>query len=98
MKKAKLAGAALAVAIGLSAFTPMVWADETFRVDDFFRVADKDKSGMVSKKEFMNAMGDRYDRMMAKMKSMPDGAKMTKGDAMTRDGIKMLVDDIYKGA
>jgi hypothetical protein len=34
---------------------------------------------------------------MSKMKSMKDD-KMMKGDAMTRDGYKSLIADIYKGA
>ena len=34
-------------------------------------MADTNKDGMMSKQEFMNAAGMRYDAMMAKMKKMP---------------------------
>ena len=35
---------------------------------------------------------------MEKMKAMKDSSKMMKGDAMTKDGLKSLVNDIHHGA
>ena len=71
--------------------------EDPLSFDVVFKMADKNKDGMVSKPEFMEAMGKAYDMKMSKMKSMKDD-KMMKGDAMTRDGYKSLIADIYKGA
>lgn len=99
MKKAWLAVPLMALCMGLS--TP-AFADEIFRFDDFFKMADTNNDGMMSRAEFMEAAGKRYDAMMAKMKKMPaDKAKtMMKGDLMTREGSKMFIDEwkVYSGA
>ena len=42
-------------------------------------------------------MGRAYDMKMKKMKANNDDT-MVKGDAMTRAGLKSLIDDIYHGA
>ena len=91
MKKAWLAIPAMAMCMGL-AYAPAASADEVFKFEDFFKMADTNKDGMMTKQEFMNAAGMRYDAMMAKMKKMPaDKSKMMmKGDSMTKDGTKML--------
>ena len=39
-----------------------------------------------------------YDIKMAAYKKAGDSGKMIKGDAMTRDGLKQLIGDTYKGA
>ncbi|MBA2412665.1 MAG: hypothetical protein M3Q28_11720 [Pseudomonadota bacterium] len=99
MKKAWLAIPAMALCLG---FAPVASADEVFKFDDFFKMADKNKDGMMTKQEFMNAAGMRYDAMMTKMKAMPGdkGKMMMKGRMMTKDGAKMFVDDwkSYSGA
>jgi hypothetical protein len=101
MKKAWLAIPAMAMCMGL-AFAPTASADEIFKFDDFFKMADTNKDGMMSKQEFMNAAGVRYDAMMAKMKKMPSdkGKMMMKGDLMTKEGAKMFIDEwkVYSGA
>jgi hypothetical protein len=73
------------------AYAPGASADEVFKFEDFFKMADTNSDGMMSRKEFMDAMGKRYDANMDKMKKMGDkGKMMMKGDAMTKDGTKML--------
>ena len=84
-------------------FAPLASAqEETFRFADFWKMADTDKDGMMTKQEFMNAAGMRYDAMMAKMKKMPadKGKMMMKGDGMTPEGAKMFLDDwkVYSGS
>ncbi len=99
MKKAWLAIPAMALCMG---FAPVAMADEVFKFDDFFKMADTNKDGMMTKKEFMNAAGMRYDAMMAKMKKMPgDKSKMMmKGDMMTKEGARTFIDEwkVYSGA
>jgi hypothetical protein len=98
MKRAFLAGAMMS--LGLAAATvalPARAQEDPLSFDVVFKMADKNKDGMVTKSEFMDAMGKAYDMKMSKMKSMKDD-KMMKGDAMTRDGYKSLIADIYKGA
>jgi hypothetical protein len=63
-----------------------------------WEMADKDKNSMITKQEFLDAMGKAYDMKMAKMKTAKDADKMMKGDAMTRDGFKSLINDIHSGA
>lgn len=69
--------------------------DITFNA--IFAMADKNKDSMVTKQEFLDAMSKAYDMKMEKMKAASDG-KMMKGDAMTREGFKSLVNDIHHGA
>jgi len=95
MKKSRLAIPVMAMCM---AFAPVAMADEVFKFEDFFKMADSNKDGMMTRQEFMNASGMRYDAMMAKMKKMPgDKSKMMmKGDMMTKDGSKMFIDE-WKG-
>ena len=99
MKKAWLAIPAMVMCMG---FAPVASADEVFKFEDFFKMADTNKDGMMTKQEFMNAAGVRYDAMMAKMKKMPaDKSNMLmKGDMMTREGVKTFLDErkVYSGA
>jgi Ca2+-binding EF-hand superfamily protein len=90
MKKSWLVIPAMVMSMGM-AFAPAASADEVFKFEDFFKMADANKDGMMSRKEFMDAMGKRYDANMDKMKKMGDkGKMMMKGDAMTKEGVKML--------
>ena len=99
MKSAWLAIPAMALCLG---FAPIASADETFKFEDFFKMADTNKDGMMTKQEFMNAAGVRYDVMMAKMKKMPGdkGKMMMKGDMMTKEGAKVFIDEwkVYSGS
>jgi hypothetical protein len=72
------------------------------RYDEFFTMADTNKDGMMSRTEFMEAAGKRYDMMMGKMKKIPadKGQAMMKGESMTREGFKMFLDEwmVYSGS
>jgi hypothetical protein len=92
--------AASAVTLGLMATTLSLAAradsgDLTFNA--IFAMADKNKDSMVTKQEFLDAMSKAYDMKMAKMKSSNDSTMM-KGDAMTKDGFKSLINDLHSGA
>jgi hypothetical protein len=60
---------------------------------------DLNKDGVVSKQEFLEAMGRHYDSAMAKAKQMPaaDQTKMIKGTGMTTAGIDWFMRDIMRG-
>lgn len=100
MKKAWLAIPILALSMGLA--SPAFAQDKTSNFEDFYKTADTNNDGMVSRAEFLNAAGKSYDAMMGKMAKMPaDESKMLmKGDLMTKRGFKTFIDtwDIYKGA
>jgi hypothetical protein len=99
MKKLQLA---LSIAaFGLMAATASLPAradngDLTFNA--IFAMADKNKDTMVTKQEFLDAMGKAYDMKMAKMKAGKDADKMMKGNAMSMEGLKSLLNDIHSGA
>lgn len=63
----------------------------------FMAMADKDRNRMVTRQEFLDAMGMAYDMKMERYKAAND-PKMMQGIGMTRDGVKSLLDDIYRGA
>jgi 6-phosphogluconate dehydrogenase len=94
MTKIQIAAASLALALA-AGFAVPAHAEDPYTFDKVFRMADMNKDGMVTRQEFLDAMGKVYD---AKMKSMKNDATMVKGDAMTRSGLKEVVADIYKGA
>ena len=92
--------AASAVTLGLMATTlslPGRADDGDLTFNAIFAMADKNKDSMVTKQEFLDAMSKAYDMKMAKMKSSKDSTMM-KGDAMTKDGFKSLINDIHSGA
>lgn len=99
MKKLQLA---LSIAaFGLMAATASLPAradsgDLTFNA--IFAMADKNKDSMITKQEFLDAMGKAFDMKMAKMKTGKDADKMMKGSAMTMEGFKSLINDIHTGA
>ncbi|MGH6609550.1 MAG: hypothetical protein ACRECQ_04770, partial [Burkholderiaceae bacterium] len=94
MRKAWLAIPAMAMCMGL-AYAPAASADEVFKFEDFWKMADTNKDGMMSRTEFMEAAGKRYDAMMDKMKKMPadKSAKMMKGSMMMPDGARLFIDE-----
>jgi|SRR5687768_7970927 len=102
MRKAWLAIPAMALCMGFAPVASAQVGEEIFKFEDFFKMADTNKDGMMTKQEFMNAAGMRYDAMMVKMKKMPaDKSKMMmKGDMMTKDGAKMFIDEwkVYSGS
>jgi hypothetical protein len=58
-----------------------------------YNCCDRNKDGMVSKQEYLDEMGKRYDAAMAKMKAMPpaDQARMIKGHQMTAAGFDQFL-------
>lgn len=71
--------------------------DTNMSFEMVFKMADKNKDGMVTKAEFLDAMGKSYDMKMSKFKAAKDSTMM-KGDAMTKGGLKSLFNDIHSGA
>jgi len=69
--------------------------DLTFNT--IFEMADKNKDTMVTKQEFLDAMSKAYDMKMEKFKASKD-TKMMKGNAMTIEGLKSLINDVHYGA
>lgn len=94
MKTIKAAAVALAMALSAVIALP-AHAEDPWSFDKVFRMADKNKDSMVSKQEFLDAMGTVYD---AKMTAMKSDSKMVKGDAMTRDALEAVIAEIYRGA
>jgi hypothetical protein len=90
MNKFSLGALALAIGMGLAA--PLTAA----AAQDYMPGFDANKDGMVSKQEFLNAMGKRYDEMMTKAKQMPaaDQVKMIKGTQFTSSGIDWVMRDM----
>ena len=98
MKKSFLTATALAIGLLGSVASMPARADAgDIYFEKIFAMADKNKDKMVTRAEFLDAMGKAYDMKMAQYKKMNDGGKMMKGDAMTRDGVAQLVADVYKG-
>jgi hypothetical protein len=96
MKRTHFAATALVLAMGTATIAIPAHADAgdmTFEM--IFKMADRNNDRMVTKQEFLEAMGKAYDMKMKAAKSDP---KMAKDDAMTRDGLKGLIADIYRGA
>lgn len=98
MKKVRLAVSALAVSLMAVTALPARAdsGDITFKM--IFEMADKDRNAMVTKQEFLDAMGKAYDMKMEKMKAAKDSQKMMKDDAMTKEGFKSLINDFHHGA
>ncbi len=99
MNLRKLISASSAAAFGLAlAISPMTAStQELYDFDKLMKMADTNKDGMISKDEFMTAMSTAFDSKMAAMKAMPDSAKMMKDDAMTREGLRSFLEDLYQG-
>jgi hypothetical protein len=60
-------------------------------------MADKNKDGMLTKKEFMDAMSATFDMQMKMMKADKDAAMMVKGDMLTADAIRKMFKELYPG-
>jgi hypothetical protein len=98
MKKTLIATSVTVLSILCATVSLPARADEgdtTF--NKLWEMADQNKDSRVTRDEFLVAMGKAYDMKMANMKAAKD-AKMMKGDAMTKEGIKSLLNDIYHGA
>ncbi len=87
---------AVALAFSLAAVSAPVAAqgDITVNYAMVWKMADKNNDGMVTKAEFMEAMGKAFDMHMKKVKGMKEAAEMMKGDALTQKGFRMFMGDI----
>jgi len=96
MKKLILAAAALALTVGFATTASAQSLNTDYTKVEF---VDTNKDGMVSKEEFLMAMGKTYDAKMDAMKKMSaaDQAKMIKADQMTRDGYLAMVRQLQGG-
>jgi hypothetical protein len=94
MKKLILAATTLAMTIGLATSATTAFARD--RYPELMAMADVNKDGMVTKEEFLAAMGKMYDEKMEKFKKMSAASqdKMMKNDAMTRAGFRSLLSEI----
>lgn len=97
MKKLILSAASAALALGLVTITTTASAKD--RYPAWVMSADANNDGMVSKEEFLQAMGKMYDDKMGKMKKMSaaDQAKMMKDDQMTIEAFRIMYRDISGG-
>ena len=99
MKKSIVAASALALTLLGGVVSMPARADSgDIYFEMIFTMADKNKDTMVTKAEFLDAMGRAYDMKMASYKKAGDAGKMMKGDALTKEGLKQLVADVYKGS
>jgi hypothetical protein len=92
------AAIAMAIAVAATAATPASAqvVDEDISFDGMLKMADRNKDGMVSRTEFMEAMGTAYDRYMTKMKASRSTDRM-KGDALLPAGFRELFKMLYPG-
>jgi hypothetical protein len=92
MSQFTLGAAALALTIG---FAPLSAAAQDAMMADF----DRNKDGLVSKKEFLDEMSRRYDAAMAKAKAMPqeERAKMMRNHQISDALLAQLIRDVQAG-
>ncbi len=95
MKKRHFAAAMLSMVLGAGFALPAHAAEDPWNFEKVFRMADMKKDGMITKEGFLKAMGMLYDSKMKEMKSDP---KMVKGNAMTREGLRAVLNSVYHGA
>jgi hypothetical protein len=62
-----------------------------------WEMADVNKDGMVTRKEFMDAMGAVYDKHMKRMKTGKDAATMVKGEMLSAAAIRKMFQELYPG-
>ena len=97
MNKLILSIAAITMTLGLGTVTTSASAKD--RYPQMLAATDTNKDGMVSRDEFLLAMGAMYDQKMVKMKTMSTAsqAKMMKDSQMTIDGYRALLGEISGG-
>ena len=89
--------AALIVGIAFSTGMTTAMADNpSSKEAKMFKMVDASNDGMVTRDEFLKAMGKMYDDKMDAYKKMgKDGAGMMKGSDMTRGGFKDFYMDTF---
>lgn len=97
MNKRELFAALLTTGFGLAATAAKAESQDDISFNGMWDICDSNKSGTVTRAEFVAAMGKAYDMHMKKMKKMPDATKMMKGDALTADGLRALFRATYPG-
>jgi hypothetical protein len=95
MKSKLLTASVFALALHGAAFAAPQDAARDLTFPTIFKMADRNNDGLVTKEAFLEAMGKAYDMKMAAMKG---DTKMVKGNALTREGLRSLVNDVYHGA
>ncbi|MGE5339731.1 MAG: EF-hand domain-containing protein [Gemmatimonadota bacterium] len=94
MKLRMLAASAITLATLISTAPAYAQGAMQIRVDDFIKMADQNHDGMVTRQEFVNAMGQMYDKSMAKM---ANDSMMVKNHMMTKGGVRALLSNLYIG-
>ncbi|HXF46656.1 MAG TPA: EF-hand domain-containing protein [Burkholderiaceae bacterium] len=98
MLRRSLTAAAMVLALGAALPAPaFAQGDISISFPELMKMADKNKDGMVSRQEFVAAMGAAYDMHMKRMKSAKDAAAMVKGDMLSAAAVRMLLRDLYPG-
>jgi hypothetical protein len=92
MTKRSISTSAFALAAGLA--LPLAASAQ-----DSASSCDLNPDGLVSKLEFLEALGHPYDNAMAKAKQMPaaDQGKVIKGTGMTNAGLEWFLRDSMCG-
>jgi hypothetical protein len=99
MLRRTLTAAAVLLALGaaMPASAQRSQGDAVISYHLMWEMADKNKDGMLTKKEFMDAMGAIFDMQMKTMKANKDAAMMVKGDMLTADAIRKMFKELYPG-
>ena len=99
MLRRTLTAAAVLLALGtaLPASAQQNQGDVVVSYHQMWQMADKNKDGMVTKKEFMDAMSAMFDMQMKKMKADKDAAMMVKNDMLTAEAIRKMFKELYPG-
>jgi hypothetical protein len=97
MLRRALTATAVLLALGATqpaSAQPRSQGDVVVSYHQMWEMADKNKDGMLSKQEFMDAMSAMYDMQMKKMKG---DAMMVKGEMLSADAIRKLFKELYPG-
>lgn len=98
LRRTLTAGAVLlALGAGLPASAQQGQGDVVVSYHAIMKMADKNNDGMVTRQEFMEAMGMMYDMHMKKMKSGKNAGEMVKGEMLSAAAIRKLFQELYPG-
>jgi Ca2+-binding EF-hand superfamily protein len=84
----------LALGAAMPASAQKSQGDVVVSYHQMWDMADKNKDGMVTKKEFMDAMSAMFDMQMKKMQG---DAMMVKGDMLTAEAVRKMFKELYPG-
>jgi len=99
MLRRTLTAAAVLLALGaaLPASAQQSQGDVVVSYHAMMKMADKNNDGMVSREEFMEAMGSLYDMHMKKMKAGANAGDMVKGNMLSAAAVRKLFQELYPG-